>query len=389
MATAAERARYKWTVALTARRLNRATLARQLLLTREPLAVADAVRRVAALQAQDPASPYLALWNRVAHFDAGQLDAAYRDYSVLKGSLMRITVHTVTLEDYPFFQHAMVPTLRAARLNDERFTSTGLTANDADAVVPDMLAHTGEARTTAEMEAWIEARFGRPVPRLWWALRHYAPVVHAPTGGLWSHGGRAAYITAPTRPPDGDPAESVQWLIRRYLEAFGPATAADIAQFTLLRQPVVRATLDALGNTIETLGGPSRAPLYDLPGAPRPAETTEAPPRLLGMWDLTLLGYADRSRVMPEEYRKLVIRRNGDVLPVLLADGYVAGVWRPIDGGIEATAFKKLPARVWEGLGREAGALVAFLADREPLVFRRYAHWWDRLPSAQVHVLPR
>jgi hypothetical protein len=373
---------------LTARGLNRSTLARQLLLERQSLRVADAVRRVVALQAQSPASPYLALWNRVAGFDAAELDAAYASHSVVKASLMRITLHAVAADDYPTFQHAMVSILRAARLHDDRFKNTGLTKDDADAIVPDALAHTAEPRTNAEMEAWLEARLGSPVPRLWWALRHYAPVVHAPTGGPWAHGERAAYITARSLPPGGDPAASVQRLVWRYLEGFGPATAADVARFTLLRRPVVKAALDALAGSLEMLEGPDGVRLFDVPGAARPDEDVEAPPRLLGMWDLSLLAYADRGRVLPEDHRKLVIRRNGDVLPTMLVDGHVAGVWRPIEGGIEATAFRKLPARAWQGLAVEAQALVVFLEKRDPLVYRRYAHWWDDLPGAQVRRLP-
>ena len=66
--------------AITARELNRATLARQLLLERAPLNVTDAVRRVVALQAQQPASPYLALWNRLAGFDPAELDNAFASH---------------------------------------------------------------------------------------------------------------------------------------------------------------------------------------------------------------------------------------------------------------------------------------------------------------------
>src|SRR3954447_19511846 len=98
---------------LTTPELNRATLARQLLLAREPLSVVNAVRRVVALQAQSPASPYLALWNRITDFDAADLDAAYADHSVVKASLMRITLHAVVADDYPAFQHAVLPMLRA------------------------------------------------------------------------------------------------------------------------------------------------------------------------------------------------------------------------------------------------------------------------------------
>ena len=371
---------------LTARGLNRATLARQLLLRREPLSVVDAVRRVVALQAQDPASPYLALWNRVADFAPADLDDAFAHHTVLKATLLRITLHAVVADDYPPFHHAMVRTLRY-RLNDARFKATGMSVADADALVPELLAFTAEARTNADVEAWLEERLGAPVPRAWWALRTYAPVVQAATGGAWAHGRRPAYVAARTPPATGDPTESVHRLLRRYLEGFGPATAHDFAQFSILRMPVVRAALDAMADTLETREGPDGAVLYDVPDGALPDEDTPAPPRLLGMWDSSLLAYADRSRIIPPDHRKVVIRRNGDVLPTLLVDGYVAGVWRPVDGGIEATAFHKLPAAVWKGLDAEAKALVAFLAEREPNVYGRYGHWWDALPSAQVRVL--
>ena len=100
---------------LTARRLNRATLGRQLLLHREPLDVAEAVRRVVALQAQEAPSPYLALWNRLAGFDPADLDAAFARKIVVKATLLRITLHAVHADDYPAFHNAMVPSLRASR----------------------------------------------------------------------------------------------------------------------------------------------------------------------------------------------------------------------------------------------------------------------------------
>ena len=105
------------------------------------------------------------------------------------------------------------------------------------------------------------------------------------------------------------------------------------------------------------------------------------------MWDSTLLAYKDRSRVIPSDHRRLAIRSNGDVLPTLLVDGFVAGVWRPVEGGIEATAFHPLDDDTWAGLETEARALIAFLADRQPDVYRRYSRWWANLPSAEVRVL--
>jgi Winged helix DNA-binding domain len=373
---------------LTARRLNRATLGRQLLLGREPLEVVEAVRRVVALQAQEAASPYLALWNRLDGFDPADLDAAFAAHAVVKATLLRITLHAVHAEDYPAFHAAMLPSLRASRLHDRRYTSSGLSTADADQFAPKLLEFTARPRTRLEVEELVAARLDDPDRRMWWALRTFAPLWHAPTGGPWSFGPRSSYLTAKAKRPPEDWEASVQRLVRRYLEGFGPASVQDVAQFSLLRRPVVRAALDGLADEVEQLEGPGGATLFDLPGAPLPAEDTPAPPRLLPMWDSVLLAYADRSRVIPPDYRRLVTRTNGDVLPTLLVDGYVAGVWRPVEGGIEATAFHRLPKAAWTGLAAEAGALSAFLADRDPAVYRRYAHWWAKLPSAQVRVLP-
>jgi hypothetical protein len=283
----------------------------------------------------------------------------------------------------------MVPSLRAARLGDRRFTSTGLSIADADALVPHVLQFAAALpRTNAEVEALLAERIGEPRPRVWWALRTFAPLVHAPTGGPWSFGPRPSYLAARTEPSTVDHEESVRRLVRRYLAAFGPATAADVAQFTFLTRAKARDALRALAGELRCVEGPGGVELFDVPGAPLPAEDTPAPPRLMAMWDSVLLAYSDRGRVIPPDYRKLVIRNNGDVLPTLLVDGYVAGVWRAVDGGIEATAFHPLPGEAWRGLAAEARALVAFLADREPTVYRRYHHWWATLPCAESRVLP-
>jgi Winged helix DNA-binding domain len=372
---------------LTARRLNRATLGRQLLLRREPLDVVEAVRRVVALQAQEPASPYLALWNRVAGFDPGDLDAAFADRRVVRATLLRITLHAVHADDYPAFHNAMLPSLRGSRLTDRRYSDTGLSVADADALLPQLLALTARPRTKAEIEGLLQARLGDHQPRMWWALKTFAPLWHAPTGGPWSFRTRSSFVAAPIRLPPERHEASVRWLVRRYLEGFGPASVQDVARFSLLRRPVVRDALAGLGGEVERLAGPEGAELFDVPGAPLPDEDTPAPPRLLPMWDSVLLAYADRGRVVPPDHRRLVTRSNGDVLPTLLVDGYVAGVWRPVEGGIEATAFRPLPDQAWAGLAEEAAGLVRFLAGRDPAVFRRYGHWWARLPAAEVRVL--
>lgn len=374
-------------VTMTKRQLNRATLGRQLLLRREPLPVVEAVRRVVGLQAQEPASPYLALWNRVTGFEPAELDAAFADARVVKGQLLRITLHAVAAEDYPAFHAAMRHPLRASRLGDRRFTSTGLTIADADALVPRLLEFAADPRTGAEVEAHLAEHVdGAPTRGVWWALRTFAPLWHQPTGKPWGFGPRPAYRAA--APYEVDHVPSMATLIRRYLAAFGPASAADFTQFTILPRAKTREAFDALAGELVRVEGPDGTELFDIPGGSVPDEETPAPPRLLGMWDNVLLAHVDRSRVIPPEYGRLVMRSNGDVRPTLLVDGYVAGVWRPVDGGIEATAFHPLSDEAWRGLAEEADALTAFLTGREPTVYARYARWWDGLPRAEVRVLP-
>ncbi|MFH9722208.1 winged helix DNA-binding domain-containing protein [Streptomyces sp. NPDC017254] len=381
-------------MAITARGLNRSTLSRQLLLDRATIGVEDAVRRVVALQAQQPGSPYVALWNRVVDFDPARLDKALESYELVRSTLMRLTLHLVHAEDYRAFREGMEPTLRGSRLHDPRFKAAGFTAADADALLPALLEYAGEARTGAQMRERLEEARGGPVEAVVWRMmRQYAPLWHAPTGPPWSFGAAQAFVTASgPLPVLGDPEASTAGLavlIRRYLEGFGPASVPDMAQFTLAPRGKVREAVRLLDGELEHLEGPEGTVLYDVPGAPLPDGDVPAPPRLMAMWDSVLLAYADRSRVIPAEYRKHVIRVNGDTLPTLLVDGYVAGVWRPVEGGVEASAFHPLSARVWEELAGEAAALGGFLAARDPRVYGRYDHWWVKgLPVAETRVLP-
>ena len=387
-----DRTRLASRMRLTERQLNRATLERQLLLRRQRLGVVDAVRAVCALQAQSPASPYIALWNRVDAFDPAELDRAYADHRVVKATLMRITLHAVAAEDYPAFHAAMLHDLRRARLGDHRFRALGISTADADALLPEVMAFAARARTNAELDAMLAQRIAtRASPGPWWALRSFAPLVHAPTGGAWSFGDRPSYVDARLRGHDGSAEAAVAVLVRRYLEAFGPASEADFGQFTMLPRPRSRAALDLLADDLVTYEGPDGKLLYDVRGGNVPPDDTPAPPRLMAMWDSTLLAYRDRGRVLPQPYRRLVIRSNGDTLPTVLVDGHVAGVWRPaLDGtGIEVTAFHTLDEATWDHLELEARSLVAFVADRQPDVYRRYGRWWTDLPAADVRLLGR
>lgn len=372
---------------LTVLQLNRAMLSRQLLLEREQLSVSAAMHRILALQAQEPPSPYLALWNRVDGFDPTDLDAAFAEREIVKATLMRITLHAVLSSEYSILHEAMQGTLRDARFNDRRFRSSGVSVEAAETLLPHVLDYLSEPRRNADVDAMIAAHLDIGSDHyVWWALRQVGPVWRAPNGDSWAFGAYPEYIAA-IRQGVPERVECIRYLFRRYLEAFGPASRQDFGQFALLRQSEVKPALAAMTNDLVELEGPNGEKLYDVPEGEIPEEDTPAPPRLLPMWDNVLLVHKDRSRIIPEQYRKSVIRTNGDSLPTLLVDGHVAGVWRPADGGIEATAFHQLDDAAWAGLDTEARSLLELLADRDPSIYNRYGRWWSKLPDGEVRIL--
>lgn len=363
-------------------------LDRQWLLHRRPAPVADAVHRLCALQSQEPVSPYLALWNRIEGFAAAELDRAYARADVVKATLMRITLHTVAAPDYPPFHAAMQPSLRASRLYDRRFTQTTLTADDADALAAAIDGLVGTPRTGTEIVDALQDRFGADATWLWWALRSYAQVRHLPADdATWTFGRRPRFGSAqhPAHDRDGGAAH----LLARYLGAFGPATRADLARFTMLPAATIREALAALerDGAVRTFAGPHGKPCHDASEAEIVDADQPIPPRLLPMWDSLIMAYTDGT-VVPSACKAVVTRRNGDQLPTLLVDGAAAGVWRILDGHVEASAFHRLPKATWAALDTEAAALLEFIGHRDPRPYARFHHWWDKgIPAAQVRRL--
>ncbi|MEV3937985.1 winged helix DNA-binding domain-containing protein [Glycomyces sp. NPDC049804] len=375
---------------LTAAHLNRATLDRQSLLERRPGDVVAAVRSAVAVQAQSPASPYIGLWNRVAGFDAADLDAAFTSYELVRGNPVRMTLHAVAAAEYRPFREATEPSLYASRLGG-RIAEAGLPAAEAAALSVALLDFTAEVRTARECEAWLAERLDPETAKAAWpGIRQYAPLLRVPLGGPWVFNEKVSYLTAPDRPAlgDEDAAEAaLRNLVLRYLSGFGPASVPDVAQFAMVQRGRVKRAVKALGDRLRTYDGPNGEALFDLADAALPDPETPAPLRLMAMWDNVFLAYFDRSRTIPADIRAHVIRNNGDVLPMILVDGRAAGVWRATEAGIEATAFRPLSDDDWAGLAAEAEALAAFLADRDPEVYRRYHHWWPRLPEGQTVAL--
>jgi Winged helix DNA-binding domain len=339
---------------LTLRELNRALLARQLLLRRVRLPVPRAVERIGGLQAQNPPSPYVALWSRLDGFRIEHLERALARGQVVKATLMRTTLHIVSRADYSAVVAALVPARR------ERFA-----ALDLDALAEEVLALEPGPQLR---ERWYEASGAvalKPEERwpLWGAVLMHARLVHAPPSGTFTYRGSPTLARARS---DTAPSAPLAELARRYLGAFGPATVDDLSSWSGLRTPLVRQGLEAL--ELRRFRDEKDRLLLDLPRAQLPAADTPAPVRFLPRWDAILLGHAppERARILPERYRQTVIRKNGDVLPTFLLDGLVAGLWGVAKGRLRLEPFEPLPRRVRSEVEREGERALAFLGGRAP-----------------------
>jgi hypothetical protein len=341
--------------ALSLRELNRTTLLRQMLLAREQVAVTRAIERLAALQAQATRSPYLALWSRLAGFRHEDLTRGLRQGRVIKAWLMRTTLHLVTARDYPLY----ATTVRAERPSYARAAD----APPAAALVRRARAFVEERpRTRRELLTFLEGERGaaddvRDARDLLW-LSFLIPLEHAAETALWDFPGRPVLLRAHSfeRPPL---ERAVAHTIRRFLAAFGPASRADLAQWTGVPLRVLDSGLDRM--RLRRFAADDGRELLDLPRAPLAPADARAPVRLLPVWDELLLAHANRSRILPDEYRKTVIARNGDVAQTFLVDGFVAGTWALKGRRVTLTPFAPLPRTARRALEDEAARLAAFV----------------------------
>ena len=355
---------------LTLRELNRAMLARQMLLARERLPVVTAIERLAALQAQWAPSPYIALWSRIADFERESLWKAIESARVIRARLMRGTLHLVSGRDFYAYAVATQDLQRGAwnRLQIGRGIDPRKVSRLATA-----FAKTPRAKE--EVLAHLTPRVGSLGTEFNWLIWRFvsahADLVSAPPGGHWGYGGTdAPYVAARHWMKDGGsrPTEqaALEHLVRRALGAFGPMTLADIAKFAGQVPARIRPTVTRLTPGLETFVDEQRRVLYDLRRAPRPEPATDAPVRFLPRYDEVLIAYQHRDRVMPEKERPTVYSKNGIVEAIVLVDGFGAGTWAlertKTDAIVRVRPFGRLAATDRTAAIAEGERLARFMA---------------------------
>ncbi|QCB93159.1 winged helix DNA-binding domain-containing protein [Cellulomonas shaoxiangyii] len=369
------------------RALNRALLARQHLLTRATAGVEQVVRDVVGLQAQNPWSPFVGLWSRVAGFRTDALDALLLDRRVVRIAVMRSTVHLVTAADAAVLANLLRPVLhRELRSNPQRRTA-------ADAVDLDLLARSAAAHVGARPQP--TTRLGAHLATTWPDVdpkdlaafaRALLPLVQVPPRGLWRGSAAPTLTTLDVWAPGAvaaagdlaDPAvrrRAEEDVVLRYLGAYGPASVADVQTWSGLRG--LRAVVDRVRDRLVELPvAPSAASgrartLLDLPGAPRPDPEHPAPVRYLADYDDVWLAHARRERIIDDVHRRRLQTPNGRSPAAVLVDGRVRATWavdRARTGDraratLDVTPLEPLTTRERRGVLEEGEAFVRFVAD--------------------------
>jgi hypothetical protein len=344
---------------LSTRELNRALLARQLLLERSPLPLTQALEQLAGLQTQYAPSAYVALWSRLRDFRREHLTRALEQRRAVQATLMRVTIHVVSARDHPIFTEAIRQGRRAWWLRVQRRQVEGL---DMEAVAALLRKHlAGGPRRQAELVSLLAAE---GFPKVAWSgAGLWVDLVRVPPSGTWEQRRADLYGLADdwVAPAGTTEDQALEHLVRRYLGGFGPASANDVASWAGLPVTTVRPVLKRLD--LRGFRDERGGELLDLPGAPLPDPDTPAPVRFLPTWDATLLVHARRTQLLPERHRPMIFHtRNPHSVPTFLVDGAVAGTWRHEQGRVRLEPFGDVPGPARRELDDEAERLAAFHA---------------------------
>jgi hypothetical protein len=338
---------------LTERELNRALLARQLLLERVQAPLPRVLERMGGLQAQYAPAMYLGLWSRVERLERDAVTRALQRRSIVQGSMMRSTIHLVSRRDYWPFVVGIRRGLQEwwLRTHGGGIGRREVAANDRKV----RRALRGTTLSRAELEEVIGQRWG--------PAGVFVDLVRVPPSGTWERRRADLYALAEewVGPEDASEDEGVEHLLRRYLQGFGPARPTEIANWASLDVSTTKRALERL--ELRRFQDEQGKELVDLPRLPLPDAGTPAPVRFLPVWDATLLVHARRTQILPERHRPRIFNvKAPSSANTFLVDGQVAGTWRYEDGRVKIEPFGRLTKAGRAELNEEAERLATFHA---------------------------
>jgi hypothetical protein len=336
---------------LTQRHLNRALLARQLLLERVAMPLDDVVEQVGGLQAQYAPSAYVGLWTRVAGFQREALTEALEDRTLIQASLLRTTIHVVSRREFWRYAMAVRDARRAWSLRVQRTQADEGSLTAAAERLREALAN--GPRDVKDLGGLASGFVGNA--GLW------VDLVRVPPSGTWARrrADRLALAQDWVGPPDATMEGGLVHVVRAYLRAFGPAPWRDVASWSGI--PV--SDIARVGERLDLVRHRDEAgrELFDLPDAPLPDPDTPAPVRFLPHWDANLLVHVRRTGLLPEAHRSRVFStRNPFSVGTYLVDGRVVGGWSVRDGRVVLDPYEDLREPDRAAVEEERAAVEAF-----------------------------
>jgi hypothetical protein len=342
---------------LSARELNRSLLARQLLLERSPKSVIQAIEAVGGLQTQNATGGYVGLWTRLKKFDMSDLTKALEERRAVQGTMMRITIHLVSADDYPFVAAGTRPSRRAAWLRYHQGRATEADVKKTATAAKKALAKGPLSRK--ELKPFVDSS------TVWNGVNALYDVLRVPPSGTWERRRADVYAMAADwlGPIAATEEEGLELLLKRYLAGFGPGRLADAASWAGVPAKKLQPAAERL--SLRRFEDEEGKELLDLPRAPLPDAKTPAPARFLPVWDAILLAHARRAEILAEEHRPLIFTtKTPQSVNTFLVDGAVAGKWSVKRTGKKAELlvepFEKLAAKAKKELQSEGERLVRF-----------------------------
>jgi hypothetical protein len=345
---------------LSTRALNRTLLLRQHLLERTTMPALSMVEHLVGLQAQENLPPYLSLAARLDGFDPAELSGALERGDAVRLLTMRGTIHVLTPDDALALRPWVQPAL------DQQSSGNQMSRPARDVPVEELVAACRRLLADGPLPVKrlgerLATEFpGVPAGALAHTARERAPLVQLPPRGLWKRSGGVVYQTVENHLGRAGTTLDVPALVRRYLLAFGPASASDMTTWSRVTRlgPVFAAMRDELV-PVACEDGRTR---YDVPGAPYATEDTPAPVRLLGGYDNVWLSHADRGHIVTPDARGRWAGANGGVGNTVFVDGFMAGLWWDRDGRVDLRMFRDLTRAERADLVVEVVRTESFLA---------------------------
>ena len=335
---------------LSTRQLNRALLARQMLLGRSHASLPRALENMGGLQAQYAPAIYVGLWSRTAGLERAHVTTALERRSIVQGTMMRSTIHVVSARDY---WPLMIATGEARQQWFTRVYRGPHREADFDAASETVrnLLVSGPLSRSELVDA-----VGKD---LWAGIQ--LDMVRVPPSGTWERRRADLYgLAEQWIPRPAITAElAIEWLIKRYLGGFGPALATDIGTWAGMPMDRIIPALERMD--LSRFMADDGKELIDLKRMPLPDADIPAPVRFLPVWDAILLVHARRKAVIEEHHRPIIFNTKlPQSMPTFLVDGSVAGTWRYEGGMVKLTPFDVIPRKWKRELAEEAEALAVF-----------------------------